>query len=72
MKFVVPMALAVVLSACAPPPQLAVGPDPTNPNAPVPRLGYTPVTAGTVDFRPVEPKPWLERNRAVAPKQKEP
>jgi hypothetical protein len=72
MKIAIPTVLAVVLSACAAPPRLAVGPDPTNPTAPVPHLRYTPVTAGTVDFRPVDPKPWVERNDGVAPRRKEP
>lgn len=27
--------------------------------------------AGTVDHRPVEPKPWLEQNRAVTSKPME-
>ncbi|QEN90425.1 hypothetical protein FZC33_30745 [Labrys sp. KNU-23] len=72
MKIAVPTVLAVVLSACAPPPRLAVGPDPANPASPVPRLRYTPVAAGTVDFRPVDPKPWVERNDSVAPRRKEP
>ncbi|MBP0578543.1 hypothetical protein J8I29_04400 [Labrys sp. LIt4] len=69
MKIAIPTALAVALSACAPPPKLAVGPDPSNPDTPVPRLHYTPVTSGTLDFRPVEPRPWVERNDRVAPKR---
>ena len=68
MKIVLLTALAVTLSACAKLPVVAVGADPTNPRAAVPRTRYVPVTAGTVDFRPVEPKPWVEQNGNVAPK----
>jgi hypothetical protein len=64
--------LAVVgalLSACSvsPSPNIVAGPSPSNPASPVKPVRYTPVTAGTVDFRPVEPKPWSEQNRKVAP-----
>ena len=68
MKIVLLTALAVTLSACSKLPVVAVGADPTSPQAAVPRTRYVPVTAGTVDFRPVEPKPWVEQNSNVAPK----
>lgn len=64
--------LAVILSACStPPPSLVAGRDPSDPSAPVAAVRYTPVTAGTVDYRPVEPKPWGEQNQRVAPQPKD-
>ncbi len=67
MKIVVLVAAAATVSACAgPPPQLAMGPDPADPNAAVRPAGYSPVLAGTIDYRPVEPKPWAELNNSVA------
>ena len=69
MKTFVVMAVAVTLSACSSPPVIGVGADPSDPSASVPRLRYIPVTAGTVDFRPADPKPWIERNDSVAPKK---
>ena len=68
MKTVILTAVAVVVSACSTLPVLGVGADPSDPTASVPRLRYVPVTAGTIDFRPVDPKPWIERNDGVAPK----
>lgn len=69
MKPVLPAALAVILSACAGPPSIEAGADPSNAAAPVPPARYAPVLGGTVDYRPVEPRPWAERNRLVAPKR---
>ncbi len=62
-------ALPLIGSACAGPPlpSLVSGPDPSNAQAGVPAGTYTPVTAGTVDHQPVEPKPWREMNDRVAP-----
>ncbi len=42
--------------------------DPSDPNAPVRAVRYTPVLAGYVSQRPVAPKPWRERNERVTPK----
>ena len=44
---------------------------PEDPSAPVPSARYNPVTAGTKTHRPVEPLPWGDVNRRVAPKPKE-
>lgn len=67
MKIAVLVAAAATVSACAGlPPPLAMGPDPADPAVAVRPAGYSPVLAGTIDYRPVEPKPWAERNSSVA------
>ncbi len=68
MKSVLLAAAAVILSACASPAPNLVELDPSNPDAPVRPSRYVPVTAGTLDYRPVEPKSWLRQNQEVAPK----
>jgi len=40
---------------------------PADPGARVPPAIYSPVTSGTKSFRPVEPLPWGDVNRRVAP-----
>lgn len=42
---------------------------PDDPGAPVKADRYSPVTSGTKTYRPVEPMPWGDVNRRVAPKQ---
>ena len=72
MKSVVLAAAAVLLAACSdPPPLIKTGADPSDSLSGVPPLRYAPVTAGTVDYQPVAPQPWAERNRAVAPKKED-
>ena len=68
MRFVFLVAVAAVLSACARPPGVATGTDPSDPTTKVALLRYVPVTGGLVDFHPIEPKPWTDSNRAVTPK----
>ncbi len=41
---------------------------PDDPNAKVPPTRYSPVMAGAKTYRPVEPMPWGDVNRRVAPK----
>jgi hypothetical protein len=41
--------------------------DPADASSPVPRLQYESVLAGTRSYRPVEPMPWGDVNRRVAP-----
>jgi hypothetical protein len=41
---------------------------PDDPGAPAPRSRYSPVISGTKSYRPVEPLPWGDVNRRVAPK----
>jgi hypothetical protein len=45
---------------------------PDDPKAPVKSNRYSPVTSGTKSYRPVEPLPWGDVNRRVAPKQTPP
>jgi hypothetical protein len=64
-----PLASAALLGACAgalPSVPSAAG-DPADPLAAVPAIRYQPVTAGTVDHRPVEPKPWGTRKDQINP-----
>lgn len=46
------------------------GPSPDDPGYGTPSH-YSPITAGTKRFRPVEPLSWEELNRRVAPQKKE-
>lgn len=69
MKAFIWAALAAGLAACSGPlPENVGGRDPSDPRSVVPPVHYASVAAGTVDFKPVDPKPWLERNRSVTPK----
>ncbi|RAI34337.1 hypothetical protein [Rhodoplanes serenus] len=70
MKIAVLAALSAILSACSVPPPMAVGLDPADPDVPVAPTRYRSVTAGTVDYRPIDPKPWAEQNQQVAPQPK--
>ncbi|UOK73749.1 hypothetical protein [Ancylobacter polymorphus] len=70
MKTVSLMALAVILSACSGPPNIEAGADPSDAGVQVPVARYAPVMSGTVDYRPVDPKSWIERNEQVAPKKR--
>jgi hypothetical protein len=38
-----------------------------DPGAPAPPVRYESITAGTKSYRPVEPMPWPDVNRRVAP-----
>lgn len=73
MKSFLLLAFVVMLAACTvnSPPAIVSGTDPSNASARAKPVRYTPVTAGTVVYRPVEPKPWLEQNEQVAPKAEE-
>jgi len=59
--------LAFSATACAVPPPPAALTTSYDPAARVPASRYRPVTAGTRDFLPVEPLPWGETNRNLAP-----
>jgi uncharacterized lipoprotein YajG len=70
MKTALLAAAGLVLAACTnPPPVVQAGPDPANPTAPVASTRYAPVTAGTADYRPVEPGSWRDMNERVAPRR---
>ncbi len=61
---------ALALAGCggAPLPSITSGPDPADPRIGSSPSGYTPVTSGTVNHRPVELKSWREQNERVAPR----
>lgn len=63
------MGCALALSGCggAPLPVLTSGPDPANPRATARTAPYLPVTSGTVNHQPVEPRAWRDMNDRVAP-----
>lgn len=69
MKYLPLAAAAALLSACtaSPLPDIISGADPSSPTAAAKPVTYQPVTAGTVDYRPVDPKPWGDQNAQVAP-----
>jgi hypothetical protein len=46
----------------------APGPTPDDPCAKVPPTRYSSVMAGAKTYRPVEPMPWGDINRRMAPK----
>jgi hypothetical protein len=62
-------ALAGLLSACAaqPPARIAVGPDPLDPNVPVPAISPASSLGPYTSQRPVEPAPWGQVNQDVQP-----
>ncbi|MDH7794476.1 MULTISPECIES: hypothetical protein [unclassified Beijerinckia] len=74
MKFAVMTAVAVTLAGalagCSAWPNLDAVRDPADPTAKVPRQRVAPVMAGTVDYRPVQPKSWIDSNQRVAPKSR--
>jgi hypothetical protein len=51
-------------------PAFAATPD--NPGAPAPPARYSPIISGSKSYRPVEPLPWGDVNRRVAPPVKGP
>lgn len=62
-------ALMLAVAGCGGPlPAITAGPDAADPRAGSPSARYTPVTAGTVDHQPVEPKAWRDMNDRVAPR----
>ena len=64
-------ALALLLAGCGDPPRLPVaGPDPADPGARTPPVGYRSTIGSYKSQRPVEPGPWSEQNERVAPQPK--
>jgi hypothetical protein len=45
---------------------------PDDPGARVPANRYAPIISGTKSYRPVQPLPWGDVNRRVAPKEQKP
>jgi hypothetical protein len=62
--------VALVLAGCSggPLPAITAGPDPADPRVGGAAPAYVPVTAGTVNHQPVEPKAWRDMNERVAPR----
>ncbi len=66
------LALATALPACSMVPSLPVtGPDPSDPSAPVARVGYASTIGPYQSLGPVAPSSWIEQNRRVAPAPKQ-
>jgi hypothetical protein len=69
---IIVLALALLAAGCTLPPATPfAGSDPSDPEAPAPRVRYSPTTAPYTRQRPVEPAPWREQNERVAPAPKE-
>lgn len=67
MKTSLVVALAAGVSACAAKPPATSALIAADPSIVVPVVRYAPVMAGTLDFKPVSPRPWGEVNQRVAP-----
>lgn len=67
MKILVLVALAAAVSACASATAQPALPAAADPHSPVPPLRHVSVMNGTVNYAPVQPRPWLESNTAVSP-----
>ena len=65
-----PVAVLLLAAWSDPPVPLSTEPNPADPRAPAPRVGYRSTIAPYKSRRPVEPAPWGEQNQRVAPKQK--
>lgn len=64
-------ASALLIQGCATsPPQPFSGVSPADADRRAAAVGYQPVLGDYVSRRPVDPSPWIERNRQVAPPQK--
>ena len=61
-------ALALLLTGCLPTP--LVGPDPSDPGARTPPVGYRSTIGPYRSQRPVSPAPWGEQNERVTPQPK--
>lgn len=67
-RWLAALSCALALAGCgAQLPVITSGPDAADPRAAGRTAAYTPVTAGTVNHQPVEPKAWRDMNDRVAP-----
>ena len=66
MQLIVRLAMLLLLGTATP---LSAKPlrDPSDPGAPVAPQRYRSIREGIRSFRPVEPKPWSQTNKSVAP-----
>jgi hypothetical protein len=66
-----PFVLALLAHGCsAAPPVPVAGPDPADPGARAPPVGYRSTVGSYRSQRPVEPGPWGEENQSVTPQPK--
>jgi hypothetical protein len=65
-----PVAVLLLAAWSDPPVPLLHKSNPADPRAPVPRVGYRSTIAPYKSRRPVEPTPWSEQNRRIAPQPK--
>ena len=65
MKFLLLLAAGVFLSACAPQRSELTPGGVIDPATAVAPILYSPVTAGIVDYQPVEPRPWGAQNESM-------
>jgi hypothetical protein len=68
--FAIGLPLALLLAGCDPPAPPLAGPDPSDPGARAPRVGYRSTIAPYKSQRPVDSGPWEEQNQRVAPQPK--
>lgn len=60
---------SLLVQGCAATPRSPfLGPDPSNPSARTPPVGYRSTVAPYSSRRPVDPVPWREQNERVAPR----
>jgi hypothetical protein len=64
------IAALLLASACKPLTSPVAGTDPSDPDAPAPRVRAQSPLATYSSQRPVEPASWREQNERVAPQQK--
>lgn len=64
----VSLLMLFLFTACGGAPKLNVGADPSDPTATVPHFPYVGLVAPSFDSTPVQPKPWTDQNRMVAPR----
>ena len=70
-SLLLPFVLALLTGGCSAAPRAPfVGPDPSDPGARAPPVGYRSTTAPYSSQRPVEPGPWGEQNQRVVPQPK--
>jgi hypothetical protein len=72
MKSILMIGAAALLTGCSSPSDfIDTSGGPADVRSRVPAQRYVPVTAGTIDYKPVEPQPWKERNEKVAPEKEQ-
>ena len=70
LRATVVLAAASLAFGCAADLPGPTGPDPSDPRARVPAVGYRSAVAPYESLRPVEPAPWVQQNQQIAPQPK--